>query len=170
MVGVTSAADPNNTVSYYVYDNLHRVQFIKDKDLNIVKKYDYSDIAYPVSYAPIWQTTGSAGCEEPLNGNVDRFEKDINPFSATFGQQRVVFDHTDCAQCQPNCGTDPSIRLINCVCTPGNKVLVSSTRVKVNNVFTWQCKYSYQWQGCNIIGTDVFSEYDSGGCPFTYCD
>lgn len=43
-VGVTSTCDANNTINYYEYDNVNRVVLLRDKDYNIVKKYEYSDV------------------------------------------------------------------------------------------------------------------------------
>jgi YD repeat-containing protein len=42
LVGVTSVTDPKGTSSYYEYDSLGRLKFVKDKDLNILQKYCYN--------------------------------------------------------------------------------------------------------------------------------
>ncbi len=41
LIGMTSETDPNNQTTYYEYDGLGRLQYIKDKEKNIVEKYDY---------------------------------------------------------------------------------------------------------------------------------
>lgn len=40
-VGVTSITDPKGIASYYEYDDLGRLRFVKDKDLNVLEKYCY---------------------------------------------------------------------------------------------------------------------------------
>jgi YD repeat-containing protein len=41
LTGMTSGTDPNGTTSYFKYDGLNRLQYVKDKDGNILKYYQY---------------------------------------------------------------------------------------------------------------------------------
>ena len=41
LVGTSSVCDVSNKISYYSYDSLGRVLYVKDQDGNIVKTYDY---------------------------------------------------------------------------------------------------------------------------------
>jgi len=41
LVGTTSQCDVDNRVSYYFYDRLGRLKYIKDQDGNIIKTFDY---------------------------------------------------------------------------------------------------------------------------------
>jgi hypothetical protein len=41
-VGKTSECDENNRITYYEYDNLSRLRFIKDENRNIIKMYEYN--------------------------------------------------------------------------------------------------------------------------------
>ena len=41
LIGMTTQADANNTITYYEYDNFGRLQRIKDQDKNILKTFDY---------------------------------------------------------------------------------------------------------------------------------
>jgi hypothetical protein len=45
LIGKTSECDENNRITYYDYDNLGRLRFIKDENKNIVKMYEYNNIS-----------------------------------------------------------------------------------------------------------------------------
>ncbi len=42
LVGMSSQCDVDNRVTYYVYDGLMRLSYIKDQDLNVIKRYCYN--------------------------------------------------------------------------------------------------------------------------------
>lgn len=42
LIGMTSATDERNQVTYYEYDGLNRLKIIRDNEKSILKKYDYS--------------------------------------------------------------------------------------------------------------------------------
>jgi YD repeat-containing protein len=41
LVGMTSATDPNNKVSYYEYDSYGRLKYVRDEEHNILGAYQY---------------------------------------------------------------------------------------------------------------------------------
>lgn len=45
VIGKTSECDENNRITYYEYDKLGRLQFIKDEKKNVVKMYEYNNIS-----------------------------------------------------------------------------------------------------------------------------
>ena len=45
ITGKTSECDENNRVTYYSYDNLGRLQFVKDDRSNVVKMYEYNTVS-----------------------------------------------------------------------------------------------------------------------------
>lgn len=45
LIGKTSECDENNRITYYEYDNLGRLKFIKDDQGNIVKMYEYNNVS-----------------------------------------------------------------------------------------------------------------------------
>ncbi len=147
LLGVTSTCDPTNITAYYLYDNINRVKVLKDKDLNVVKKFDYGDTASRITLDTIWHATGNYQCM-PTGGAVYREEKDINTWSETYGSLRYLFDHTDCVACPPACGGQGQ-KVINCVCEMGTRVNISSVHMKVNNVWIYRCTYYYYWSDCS---------------------
>ncbi|MCR9252379.1 MAG: choice-of-anchor D domain-containing protein [bacterium] len=57
LVGMTSQSDQSSITTYYEYDNLHRVNMIRDDQKNITKKYAYN---YDQNYARRSGTTRTA--------------------------------------------------------------------------------------------------------------
>lgn len=45
LIGKTSECDQNNRITYYEYDNLGRMRFIKDEKRNIVKMFEYNNVS-----------------------------------------------------------------------------------------------------------------------------
>lgn len=165
MAGITSSADANNTISYFSYDGLNRLQVVKDKDLNILKKYEYDNNTITISTAPNWQYTGTQ-CQVPLNGKVERVEKDMNPFSDTYNVTRFIYDHYDCNRCQPTCGTGE--KLINCQCERGRLICTSSVRTKETGVWKYKCTFQWQFSDCSLVFSYI--QYNDNPCPVQGCD
>ena len=52
LVGMTSMTDPSNITTHYEYDDLGRLQCIRDQDNNIKEWYDYKfreDVPYALN-------------------------------------------------------------------------------------------------------------------------
>ncbi|MBO9200791.1 MULTISPECIES: DUF5977 domain-containing protein [Niastella] len=47
IIGKTAECDENNRLTYYQYDNMGRLLFVKDENSNIVKAYEYNSISNP---------------------------------------------------------------------------------------------------------------------------
>ena len=45
LIGKTSECDENNRITYYEYDNLGRLLFVKDENKNALKMYEYNNIS-----------------------------------------------------------------------------------------------------------------------------
>ncbi|WP_133055362.1 DUF5977 domain-containing protein, partial [Niastella koreensis] len=45
LIGKTSECDENNRATYYEYDDMARLRFIKDENRNIVKMYEYNNVS-----------------------------------------------------------------------------------------------------------------------------
>jgi hypothetical protein len=165
MIGVTGNCDANNTLVYYSYDNLNRLRFLRDKDQNILKKFDYDDHDSAISLAPNWVYQGSQYvCAMPrTNGIVNRIQVDTNYYSDTYHVTRSVYDHQDCAFCPPPCPT-PENKLINCVCQAGARMNTSSVWTKVNGTtWMWVCTYHYLY--ADGTTSQDYTENDASSCP-----
>ena len=44
---MTSSTDVNGRTTYYEYDNMGRLQYVKDNEQNIIKKINYHYIGQP---------------------------------------------------------------------------------------------------------------------------
>jgi len=162
MIGATSSNDANNTITYYVYDILNRMRVIRDKDLNVLKKYEYDSVTTAINTSANWQFTGTRQCESPLNGKMDSLIKDINPYSDTYNVTQWLFAHNDCVTCQPVC-TGVDKKLINCVCETGVRHNISSVWTKVNGT-TWKWRCTYQYCFSDGTGTANFIEDNDTPC------
>lgn len=163
MIGATTSVDANNTVVYSEYDNLNRIKLIRDKDKNILKRYDYSDTAMLISTLPVWSL--NYGCRNYQDGYVDTTHTDTNPYSDTY-QNTYVTSGINYCSCAP-AGSHPDYKTVNGVCEQGVRCNTSSTYVKVflNGawVFKWRCIWHYQWSD-NSVSSD-YTEYNDYSCP-----
>lgn len=147
LIGPISSADANNTIAYSEYDNLNRLKIVRDKDKNIVKKFEFSDTTMVVSTAPQWQGFGK-DCSITNNpaGGIDSLYRDINLFSDSSGYvKRVYQGYLDC-NC-PAIANNPQYKVVNGVCEMGTWGVVSTAyrKVLVNGewTWTWVCTYRY---------------------------
>jgi len=49
-IGMTSAIDANNRITYYEYDQFQRLNLIRDQDKNVFKKFEYDKYIEPTIY------------------------------------------------------------------------------------------------------------------------
>jgi hypothetical protein len=113
-MGKTSECDINNRVTFYQYDGLNRLVFVKDDRKNILKKICYNYAGEPENCIDLndntaqWRPTGITSCEAcPANANFNsgvrnRLEIDMNPASPTYNSYRWALDPTG------TCPTPPS--------------------------------------------------------------
>lgn len=74
LIGVTSITDPSGYTLYYVYEDFNRLQYIKDKDGNVLKSYKYhyqgqSDSNAIVEYTITSTTNGNGAITVPSTVN-----------------------------------------------------------------------------------------------------
>jgi YD repeat-containing protein len=91
MVGMTASVSPNGAITYYEYDGVGKLRFIRDADRNILKAAQYFYTVYGADTA-IWRSAGGNTRMQPCPANTaynsDTLQKqqiDINPNSSTFG-------------------------------------------------------------------------------------
>ncbi len=175
MIGITSTADANNTIMYNEYDNLNRLKLVRDKDKNILKRYDYSDTTMSISMSPTW-TYQSSGCHDAYNdGLLDSTFLDTNIFSDTYNSTwtKQVTDYCHCSTTDLH----PDYKLISSVCTVADQICYTySAYIKITNpdntyYWTWKIVYHYHWLADGSNSADITVYNPSGGHSlgcFTY--
>jgi hypothetical protein len=141
LIGVISGADANNTVIYNEYDKLNRLKVVRDKDKNIIKRFDFSDTTMTMNTAPNWVGFAKI-CATYSYPYVDSLYQDMNVFSDSSGYVKAVNQPVWDCNC-PGVPANPEFKVINGTCEMGTWAVVSSVRVKVNGVFVWKCTYKY---------------------------
>jgi hypothetical protein len=96
LIGKTSECDVNNRITYYEYDNLGRLQFIKDADKNIVKAYEYNSVSAsklngcpggPYSNRMISEDFRKSNCGSGYMGGLVTFTVPAGMFTSTISQE-----------------------------------------------------------------------------------
>lgn len=157
MVGVTSTTDANNTIIYNEYDNLNRLKLVRDKDKNILKRYDYSDSNMVISEGPVW-TLANHQCDGLVDGLVDSTFQDTNIYSDTYNN--TFTNHgTDYCRCYVPVA-HPDYQLISSICTIADQICYTySAYIKIINpdntyYWTWKSVYHYHWTANNSNSVD----------------
>jgi hypothetical protein len=145
LVGVITANDANNSVVYTEYDKLNRVKLVRDKDKNIIKRFDYSDTTMVVNTAPIWKGFDKQ-CSPTYPGQVDSLYRDINVFSDSSGYVKAVYQgYLDCT-CS-SISSNPQYKVVNGVCEMGTWSVTASVykKVLVDGFLQWRwvCTHRY---------------------------
>lgn len=175
---VTSTCDANNTIVYNEYDEVNRPLATRDKDRNIIKKYEYPANVISINATPNWQLDSTyyynyinyRACED--TGRVMLKETDINYYSETYASYRhIIFEKIDYVLCPPpvaECGGDPAKKSINGVCETGCKEYTSSVHRRIYDPVTdtfsdrWDCTFHYKWSDNSISGN--YLEYHTSSC------
>lgn len=164
LVGVTSTADANNTITYNEYDALNRLKLIRDKDKNIIKRFDYSDTTTAINIQPVW-TFSNTQCGHG-DGEKDSVFTDTNIYSSTYNTTKYINYTTDYCSCG-SLITHPDYKVVNGHCEQARKCTTSSIYVKVINpddsyYFTWKCTWHYQWSDGSVSPT--YFDYHTSSC------
>lgn len=165
MIGVTSITDANNTIVYNEYDGLNRLKIVRDKDKNILKRYDYSDSTILFNSAPNWAYT-SKNCPGG-DGVADSVFTDNNIYSNTYGSQRLVA-YEDFCTCASPAGSHPEYKIVGGFCQAALKCVTSSSYIKIINpddtyYWTWKCVWHYKWSDGSVSAN--YFDYHSSSCP-----
>ena len=168
LIGATSAADANNTIIYNEYDKLNRLKIVRDKDLNIIQRFDFSDTTMTVSTAPNW--VGFENRCSPTNpGQMDTLYRDMNIFSDSLGYEKWVYlGYLNCS-CSSVVG-NPQYAVINGVCEMGTWSVTSSVykKVLVNGQLVWRWVCTYRYCFSNGSTSSYYQEtINTSSCPIT---
>lgn len=170
--GITSATDANNTIVYNEYDGLNRLKIVRDKDKNILKRYDYSDTVTSINIQPVW-TFKNIQCGNG-DGEKDSVFVDTNIYSSTYNTQKYM-EYTTTEYCTCGYGSHPEYKIVNGSCQQAMKCTTSSYYVKIRNPddtysWKWKCTWHYKWSDGSV--TPDYIEYDDNssaiGCTYTH--
>lgn len=94
IIGKTSEADENNRISYYEYDNLGRLRFIKDDYKNTIKMYEYNMAKTPVcpvnySNFTVSEIFTKSNCASGYVGSEVVFTIPAGTYNSTISQANV---------------------------------------------------------------------------------
>jgi hypothetical protein len=147
MVGVTSTTDANNNVTYYEYDAINRVNLVRDRDRNIVKKYQYAKDR-PLPAPAHWVFSGNIDWHTDCSR--DSILRDDNPLSDSFNVSKAIPLGVNICLCPYSNNFSPFYKIVNGVCELANRVNTATVRLKLisgNSVVTyvWRCTYHYEW-------------------------
>lgn len=93
LIGKTADCDENNRLTYYEYDNLGRLKFIKDQDHNTVKMYEYNNISRqngcPGTYTNnlVTEYYMKTNCPTGYQGNEVAYFVPAGKYSSTISQE-----------------------------------------------------------------------------------
>ncbi|HEV7781422.1 MAG TPA: DUF5977 domain-containing protein [Chitinophagaceae bacterium] len=94
LIGKTASCDENNRITYYEYDNLGRLRFIKDENRNIVKMHEYNNVSAikqngcPGSYTnfKISEVFTRNNCGVGYQGDTATYTVAANTYTSTVSQ------------------------------------------------------------------------------------
>lgn len=94
IIGKTSECDENNRVTYYEYDDLGRMRFIKDDRKNVVKMYEYNvakKSICPVTYTnfQVSETFTKNNCPSGFKGTDVVYTIPAGTYTSTYSQEAV---------------------------------------------------------------------------------
>lgn len=195
LVGVSSETTPQGRTTYYEYDGLNRLSFIRDHDNKILKRICYNFSGQPencttacTSVDPDWQNTvANLRCQSEngvYTGYQERQQMDMNPCSQTQGDTKWVIEGYNPTICSTSLGCNTSNcigdnkKCVNGDCETGELKIISTRRVKVagepdeNGMITWWWQYYCTSAYCFSDGTYVGAyEYPTSGfCTVQICN
>jgi hypothetical protein len=95
LIGKTAECDENNRITYYEYDELSRLRFIKDDYLNIIKMNEYNTIKNPAgcittyTNLAVTETFTKNNCGSGFEGSTVTYTIPANKYSSTVSQEAV---------------------------------------------------------------------------------
>lgn len=179
---VTATCDANNTIVYNFYDSLNRIKLIRDKNLNIIKKFEYPGNVLKTSTSPLWAVAYPTyfDCEKDANyqntGRRLQVLIDRNYYSPTYLTTKSVVYDTNPGSCPlpaQDCG-DPRYKWLNSTCEKACKEYISSIYQRVTDPYTgfqvykWVSTFHYKWSD-NSTSVNFTENSDNAHALGTFC-
>jgi hypothetical protein len=164
--GIASTVDAKDVIGYLDYDDLNRIKLVKDKNKNILRKYEYADSAFNINVLPKW-VLKSVECNS--NAIMDSTFIDQNIFSDSYLTTIKATTTTYNCSC-PAASGNPQYKIVYGLCEKGNLDVSSSVWRKINlpdgtQAFKWVCEYRYCFSDGSMSANVINTTYNDQSCP-----
>jgi hypothetical protein len=178
LIGINSNSNANYRINYYDYDNVGRLEYIRDDRNNILKKVAYNYAPLPGNYTVPYnqltiQDVAKNDCGPGLVGTTIRYTVPAGTYIGEQAGAKVLAEINSIGQalanqkgscivpCDPHeCRLEGS-KCVNNICETGVKVYTSSVFDQVTGKFT--CTYHYEFS--DNSWSQNYTEENSFGCP-----
>jgi hypothetical protein len=135
LAGVSTAADPNNRIVFYEYDELQRPILIRDQERNIVKKFSYNYFGvteYPSIFYNTAQTVQKykQGCTSCQIGSLVSYTVPANTYLSTESQTTA----NNLASAEANANAQAYANSVGTCTAPVSSVMTGNN--SISNAFT----------------------------------
>lgn len=132
VIGKTSECDANNRITYYEYDDLGRMRFIKDEKRNIVKMYEYNSASKQNGCPGVYyshytdEVFTKNNCGAGYVGGEYHYTVPAGKYSSTISQEDAdaQVQNELLSQGQAAANSDPSVPCLPLSCNDAQSIVV----------------------------------------------
>jgi molybdopterin-binding protein len=183
LTGISSSSNSNYRITYYDYDGMGRLEYVRDDKGAILKKIGYN-YAGPIDNTQVFyngaqsQSFARNDCTGGMVGSSVTYKVAAGAYISSISQAYVdslalaeiatngpayaLVNSTCIVPCDTRgCRLLEGSKCVNNICEAGQKIYTSSVFDQMTGKFT--CTYHYKWSD-NSVSAD-YTEQNSFGCP-----